>query len=457
MFDWRHHSLATLRLAGPVMVSRAGILLMVVADTAMSGLAGAEQIAAYGIGAAPLIPMMLLAIGWLLGVQILTAQADGAGQSEQGGTIWLVGIVYAVSLGCAFTVMTQFADFWLALFGQTPELIKEAAPVMQMLGFGMPAMLVYTVTNLFLEAIHRPVAGMVIMLLANLVNVALNWVFVIGVGGVEGMGAEGAALATSIVRWLMAFGALGYLFFCVDRARFGLSPFTGGFARIARRIGRIGWPMALGVGLESTAFATVTLMAGVLGATAVSAYTIAHNFNALIFMFALGVSTAAAVRVGNAIGRRDPAGVRHAGWVAVTIGVVILVFLGLVLLVFRAEAVGLYTDDLEVTLLTVAIMPIVVFLLVPDGLQVIVIGALRGGNDFWSGAFAQLVGFWVVMVPMGWYFGLHLGYGVSMLLWAVCVGAAVSSAISIWRFVALGKKVDRMLEDKPGLSDAGRP
>jgi len=440
---WRADVRATLALALPVMISRAGILVMVMVDTAMSGRSGAGEIAFYGVGAAPLIPLIVLGVGMIISVQIITAQAVGAGATEECGSVWLAGMGYAAVMGVLMVTATSFAPFWLSLFGQSTEITAGAAPVMFALGWGLPAVMAFSVGNLFLEALDRPLPGMLLMIVANVVNVGLNWMLVFGNGGMPALGAEGAAWATTIVRWIMAVAILVYVWFALDRKRYGFGSWRGDIASISWRIARIGSPMALGVGLESSAFAMMTMLAGVLGTTAVGAYTIAHNLNALVFMFALGVSTAASVRVGNAQGRADAGGIRRAGWVATAIGTAVLISLGVLLLAFGSRFVALYTHETAVIALTLSIMPLVIAMLIPDGIQVVLIGALRGGNDFWSGVIAQVVGFWMIMVPLGYWLAIKNDGGVHYLLWAVLAGAVVSSLIALIRFEQLTRRKSR--------------
>ena len=291
---WRRELARTITLAWPVMLSRAGIIAMLAVDTAMSGHAGAAEIGFYSIGGAPLVPLIVLSVGLLTATSVLTAQADGAGRGKASGTILLVGIGYALVLGFGAWFLTSLATPALTLFGQSPTMVAGAAPVARAFGIGMPALLVYATTSFYLEALHRPKVGAFFMLAGNIVNVFFNWVFVFGHLGVDAMGAEGAAVATTIVRWLMA---IGIVVFTLRQAmpRPVFSNVTGEFGAIARRFSGIGIPMALGTGLESTAFAALMLIAGSLGHIEVGAYTIAHNLNALAFMFALGLSTAAAI------------------------------------------------------------------------------------------------------------------------------------------------------------------
>lgn len=424
----------TLKLALPVMLSRAGILIMVAVDTAMSGHAGSEQIGFYSIGVALLIPLVVVSIGLLTATMVMTAQAHGANQAQHGGTILVAGLFYAALLGLVTLGLSRLAEPALNLFGQDAQTVVGAAPVFKALGWGMPALAIYATASFFIEALHRPMVGTIAMLLANLLNAFLNWVLVFGNLGMDVGGATGAATATSITRWLLAIGILIYLWRSLDHERHGIGQLHGDVKAIFRRFLQVGWPMALGTGLESTAFALLMLLAGQLGPIQVGAYAIAHNINSIAFMLALGLSTAAGIRTGNAFGRRDPAGVRRAGWMAIIPGMMLLSLVALLCVVFKAQISSIYTADADVLKLAMLIIPFMALALIPDGSQVIVIGALRGANDFWTVVLAQVTGFWIVMVPLAWYFAIVRGGGVAALLVSVCIGALITFIITVIRF-----------------------
>jgi len=176
------------------MVARAGIVVLAAVDTAMTGYAGATELAYYGLGFPPQIPMIMVAIGLLMGTGILAAQAVGAGDLRHCGQVWRVALVHAVVLGLACLALSQLGHAFYLAIGQDPELAEGGARVLVMFGWSMPAIFLYVATSFFLEGIGRPLPGMLIMLAANVANVGLNWAFIYG-NGVPEMGAEGAAMA----------------------------------------------------------------------------------------------------------------------------------------------------------------------------------------------------------------------------------------------------------------------
>ena len=312
-----------------------------------------------------------------------------------------------------------------------------------MFGIGLPGMFLYVATVFFLEGINRPKAGMVVMLFANLLNVALNWLLIYGNLGLPAMGASGAALATSLVRWFIFVALFAYLLMAIDRKRYGLDAAARRLRQtreMVRRLRRIGLPVGLGMVLESGAFSSMLLFAGRLGEVQIAAYQLAMNLVALVFMASIGFGTAASVRVGNAVGRGDAVGMRLAGWTAVVLGGGLLVVFGVQTHYSADLLAGVYTDDLSVLAVAVPTIGVAALLLVPDGVQAIVTGALRGAADAWPATGLYLVSFWLVMMPLGWYLGVELEGGAPGLMVAVLVGATVASLCLGLRFHAISRR-----------------
>jgi multidrug resistance protein, MATE family len=328
----------------------------------------------------------------------------------------------------------------LHLFGQSDDLARGGGRALGMFAWGMPAIYGYVATAMFLEGIGRTRPGMFVMIGANVVNVALNWVLIYGNLGFRADGAAGAVLATSITRWVMLAALLAYVFTMADRDRYGL------FHRIERpwrlqiRFLRLGAPMALSYAAETTAFMTITMMAGIMGAMQVAAFQATMNVVAFCFMVAIGMATATSVRVGNAVGRRDPKGLRMAGWTGAGLITVAMVLLAAAVVVWQAPIAAIYTSDSGVQGLILAGLAVVAFLLVADGWQAVLVGALRGAADVWPTTIIGFLAFWAVMVPCAWLLGPHLGGGVAGLIWAEVIGATVAAALLAVRFHVVSRR-----------------
>jgi multidrug resistance protein, MATE family len=434
----RAHVLRTLRLAGPVMASRAGLLVMASVDTVMAGRAGPDQLAHYGIAITPQLGCLLVGMGLLMGTVVLTAQTDGAGRPEMCGRIWRLALLNAAVIGTLLGVLLLFGEPILRLLGQAPAIAAGGGAVLAMFALGMPAVVMYSATTLFLEGLGRSTPGMLVMILANLLNLGLNGLLMFGP---YELGAAGAALATSLTRWFMFAALAGYVLLMPARERYQILAPLRGHWQLEARLARLGWPMALSFGLETGAFIAAATFAGWQGATALAAWQIVLNTMALVYMLAIGLATATAVRVGNAVGRRDRTGLARAGWVGLAIG--ILIMLALLPLLYGASAaiVSIYTQDAAVAAIAAPGLAIGAWILVADASQGILTGALRGAADIWAVLIIQLISFWAICVPACYLLGPTLGYGVQGLLWGLFLGLATAALLLVARFKVLAGRV----------------
>ena len=424
----------TVRLAFPVMLARLGVLTIVAMDTAMSGHASGDDLAWYAVAVAPQVPLLLVGIGLLMGTVVMTAQAVGAGRPEGCGAIWRTALAHAAGVGVLMAIACAFGESFLLATGQSEGIAAGGGRVLWALGLGLPGMLLYVATSFFLEGIGRTVPGMVIMIGANVLNVVLNWLLVFGHGGFPALGAEGAAIATSIVRWCMFAAAVLYVLRFVNRRRFGITATSDPSDRLGPRMRRIGLPMGLAHGMEASAFAAMTLIAGLIGAAEVGGYSIPMNLLALAFMGAIGLATAASVRVGNAVGRGDWSGVRWAGWTAAGVTVIYMAGVAVAFALAPAWLTALYTADAAVLAVAVPTLVVCALATIPDGVQTVLIGALRGTSDVWPATALYVVAFWVVMVPLGYWLAVSRGMGSPGLMMAVAAGASLAAVLLGWRF-----------------------
>lgn len=436
------HIWRTLGFALPVICSRVGLLALVIVDIAMSGRQSAVELAYYALSTAFLMPMMMIGVGILMGTVVLTAQAIGADNPRECGAVWRVSMIHAAWFGGLAFFLCYGAEWVLLATGQAPDLARGAGGVMAMFSWGMPAMLLYFATSFFLEGISRPMPGVVVVLFANVANGGLNWIFIHGaVDGVPAMGAEGAALATSIVRWVMFAALAAYCLWRLDGRYYGIRGAITHARQTGARLRRIGYPMGLGIALESTSFSAMMLFAGLLGTTQIAAYQIAMNLLAFAFMFSIGFATVASVRVGNAVGRRDQPGVRAAGWVSVGLAALVLAAVGTIY-AFTAEGlVMIYNSEPAVVAIAVPAVLMTALVALPDGIQGVLGGALRGAADVWPATGLYVIAFWLLMVPLGYYLGVTQGGGAAGLMIAVLAGVIVAAVLLGLRFHFVSRRV----------------
>ena len=431
-----HEARATLQLAWPVMLARAGILIMAMVDAAMIGRVSGEGLAYYGVAMAPFLFFLLTGIGLLIGTVVLVSQAKGEEDLARCGVIWRLSLGAATLYALGVTLLLLPGETVLAALGQEPALAAPAGEALRALALGLWPMLLFTATSLYLEGLARPRPGMVVMLAANLVNAALNALFLFGWWGLPEGGAAGAALATSVTRWAMAATLIAYVFALGVPVRAGAGLLHDARNQIAKLV-RLGVPVAGANALESSAFTTMSLFAGWLGTLSAAAYVVCLNISALIYMLAIGIGTATAVRVGQAVGRRDPAAVPLAGWTGLGLGLAVMGAIAPLLLLFRAEVAGFYTGDAAVIALAVPALTLVAPLLFVDAAQGILIGALRGAGDVRLPLGIQVIAYLGVAIPLGYGLGFTAGLGIHGLIAGLLAGLGAAALMLAWRFVVL--------------------
>ncbi len=301
-------------LAWPVVLSRAGLVVMAMADVVMVGRYDTEALGALALGYAVMMPLMVAGIGCTVGVVAIAARGHGSATPGLAATA-LRGLHWATLVGGIAALLTLTAGPVLRTIGQTPELASGGAAVAWMSAPGVLLQIVFTAASFYLEGTGRARPGLVAMAGANIVNLGLNWLLIGGHLGFPELGAPGAALASTLARAVMVAGLLVWMLrlpeFAPFRGRLQLWG-PGGWPAGAemRRIGLAGGAAYF---FETVAFAAMAQAAGLLGASALAAYTILHNVETTVFMIALGISVASAVRIGQAAGAGDREEARSAG------------------------------------------------------------------------------------------------------------------------------------------------
>lgn len=440
----RAHLAELVHLASPVIVARAGILTMATADTVMLGHYRATDLAWYGIGVVPFVLLMLIGIGLLTGTLVMTSHARGAGTPQECGAVWRRSLPYAVLIGAVATLLSRLAEPVFLALGQSPDIAAGGARVTEIAGMALVPTMLYVTTGFFLEGLARPAPGMIIVVCANVLNIGLNWLLIFGNAGLPAMGAEGAILATSLTRLGMAVAILSYVWWMSDRDAFAvrLRP-SGRWWREGREQWRLGYAAGVSQGVETAAFNSLTIMAGLIGPVALAAYAVIMNVTALVFMMALGLGAATAVRVGAARGAGDGHGIAAAGWVGLGTTVAVMGGFSILLFTFPEAVAALYSDEPALRAALPALIVVLAFVVVPDGGQVVMAYALRGAGDAWVPTASHMFSYLAVMIPTGWLLAFAAGHGTAGLLEAIAFASLVSLAILVLRFRAVTRDRER--------------
>lgn len=420
---------ALFRLAWPVMLSRSGLLALTLADFAMVGRMAPGELADLAMGYAIFMPILITGVGALVGVVAVTARHVGAGDRAEAAAMFPRGLAWAALVGLATTTLAALAPLWLALIGQSPALVAGGGDVGRMLAAGALFQTLFVAGSFWLEAHGRTLPGLVVMAGANAVNIAANALLI------GDLGADGAALGSTLARAAMAAGILLYILALPEiRALPRALPWgPGGFAA-GRELRVIGLASGAAFLFETVAFAGLNQVAGLISPEALAAYSIAHQVEAAVFMVALGLSVATAVRVGQARGAGRMEEARFAGWsgLAATMGTVALLA-GLVVL-FRHDLGALFTADAGMVARAAPLFVILACSLVFDGGQVVMGQANRALGDAWGTTLCFFAAFWLVMLPLGTWLGLATPLAELGLFAATALGCVIAVCLLAFRF-----------------------
>ena len=436
--DWlrqrlRRHVTEMLRLAPGIVLARSGIVIMILVDTIIVGRHSAVELGYFAIGNSIVQPIIVTSLGLILGTLVLTANHFGAGDWAECGAVWRRSVVYAAGLGAVGLAICLFGGWILIMTGQTEQLATEGGRVIRIIGWGLPAHLVFLASSFFLEGIARVGPGAVCMVIANVVNFVLALMLVDGFGLIAPMGAEGAAWATTAARWVLAIGMLGYVMLMRDQVAFSVRTAPLGRFTTWRHQRRLGYAMGLSLAVETFAFSIMQQFAGWLGTAELAAFAIAFQLLTISFMVAVGIGSATAVRVGIAYGRGDVRDVVLAAWMGLGLSMIANALIGIGIILFANSITGAFTHDAAVLAMAMPLIFWVAIALVTDGGQAVIANALRGRQDVWVACVIQAVAFLGVMVPLTWFLAFPAGNGAAGLFQGVLIGATVSIFMLGWR------------------------
>jgi MATE family multidrug resistance protein len=422
-------------LAMPVVVAEIGWVAMGLVDTLMVGPLGPEAIGAVGIGSAVFMGVVIFAMGLFLGLDTLVSHAYGAGRVDDCHR-WLVhGTLLSLVVSIPATLLLLWLSSLLGKWGLDPSVYALSRPYLGILVWSVAPLLLYATFRRYLQGmgVVRPV--MIALVTANVANAIVNWILIYGKLGAPAMGVPGSAWATVMARIVMA----AYLLVVIIRRERGRRPglFETSLAidpKWMRRLLSLGLPAASQITLEVGVFAAATALAGRLLPTALAAHQIAVNIAALSFMVPLGVSSAGAVRVGHALGRRDVAGAARAGWTALVLGAGFMACTALLFVLVPRLLIGAFTRDERVIALGATLLAVAAIFQLFDGIQGVATGILRGLGDTRTPMVWNLVGHWFVGLPSGYALCFVAGYGVVGLWWGLTMGLTICGVtlLAVW-------------------------
>jgi len=432
------------RLSLPIVTVQVGMMLMGVVDSAMVGRYSAEALGAVALGNLYWFAVVSIGQGTLMALDPLVAQAVGASDEEGIERAVQRGFVLCVVITIPTALVLLPGEAIFTAFRQPPEVVPLAAGYARATIPGVLPFLAFVVFRQSLQAFANVRPVVVAVVAANLANVVVDWALIFGHLGMPELGPVGAGWASTICRWLMAalvlIGGRRSLGRYLRRwSAADLSP------QPLWQMLRLGFPIGLQLWIEVAAFSAAMLLVGLLGSLPLAGHQIALTLAALTYMVPLGVSAAAAVLVGHAIGRGDPEAARREAGAALACGVGFMALTAVVLIGAPRLLARAFTADPGIIAAAAALIPIAGVFQVFDGIQGVSGGILRGAGDTRVPMWCNLAGYCVVGLPLGAWMGLRQGWGAPGVWWGLVAGLAGVAALLAWRVhVIIGGELRRL-------------
>ncbi len=422
-----------LMLAVPVIFAELGWMSMSVVDTIMVGHLGPAAIGATGVGSSAFYSFAIFGMGLLLGLDTLVSQSYGAGNRKDCHRSLAQGVYLVLFITPLLMVLFEFMPPLFYALGVNAEVSALAGPFVTTLGWGTLPLLLYAAFRRYLQALGHVRPVMFVLVSANLINWFFNWLLIDGHWGLPALGVTGSALSTCLARVYMA-SLLTFFIWWFER---NLAPGLKNLVykpdpKRLNRLLRIGFPAALQILLEVGAFGAAAVLAGRLTPVALAAHQIALNCAAFSYMIPLGISSAAAVAVGQSIGRGEFRVARRSGFIALGIACAFTSCSALAFLLMPRQILQIYTKDSGVLLIGTGLLALAALFQLFDGIQTVATGALRGVGSTRTPMLINLGGYWFFGLPVGYLLCFHYKYGVYGLWWGLSLALIVIAVILLY-------------------------
>jgi len=443
-----------LRLASPVILGMLGHSFVAFADNVMVGQLGTAELAAVSLGNSFVFVAMSLGIGFSTAITPLVAEADGAGDAREGRRALQHGLVLCALLGITLFGAVLLCKPLMSLMDQPEEVVALAIPYLDLVAFSLIPLIVFQALKQFSEGLSKTKYPMYATIVANIINILLNYLLIFGAFGFPKLGIVGAAIGTLVAR----IGMCLFLWVIFQQRPF-FKPYVYRLRfhsiekRMMRKIMSLGFPSALQMFFEVAIFTAAIWLSGVLGKNPQAANQIALNLSSMTFMFGMGLGVAAMIRVGNQKGLKDFPELRRVASSIFLMTVILEVIFALAFLLGRHLLPTIYldvndlsnqADNMEVLSIAARLLLVAAFFQISDGLQVVVLGALRGLQDVRIPTLITFIAYWGVGFPISYYLGLHTPLK-STGIWIGLLAGLTASAFML--YLRFRNKTHRLIQD----------
>ena len=449
-------------LAGPVILGMLGHTLVAFVDNIMVGQLGTAELAAVSLGNSFMFIAMSLGIGFSTAITPLVAEAEGEDNVSKGKSAFKHGLFLCTILGIALFLMVFWAKPLMHMMKQPDEVVALAMPYLTYVAISLIPLIIFQAFKQCSDGLSLTRNPMYATLIANVVNVVLNYMFIFGHWGAPAMGVEGAAMGTLASRVIMVVFLL-YVMSTHTKARHYVTQLKLWQLRsyILRKIMRLGFPSAMQMFFEVVIFTAAIWLSGALGKNPQAANQIALNLSSMTFMVAMGFSVVAMIRVGNQKGKSAFTELRRIAFSIFLLSGMASVVFALSFLIFRDSLPHLYldfddlsqlTDNAEVLKISTEILLIAALYQISDSIQVVALGALRGLQDVFLPTLYTFISYWLIGFPLSLYLGMYTDLGSTGIWIGLLAGLTAAALLLLWRFNVLSNRLIKAQIEGLGVS-----
>ena len=430
------------RLALPIILGQLGHVFVGLVDNIMVGVLGAAPLAAISLGNAFIFIAMSIGIGFSYGLTPLIAEADGQDNSEKGRAFFQTAVWLCTLLGILLYAVLYWTQPVLELMNQPREVVVLAKPYLHIVAASLIPLMIFQSFKQCADGLSRTQYAMYATIFANILNVILNYLLIYGIWIFPRLELEGAAIGTLISRIFMVI----FMWFLIqNRPKF--KPYLrwdfNSWMRKdrIRTILQLGFPTSLQMFFEVAIFSATIFLAGMLGTESQAANQITLNLASMTFMVAAGLGVAATIRVGNQKGKQDIPNLKRIARSVFLLVLLIEILFALVFVSSRSLLPRFYIQDSVIQGIAAQLLLIAAWFQVSDGLQVTILGALRGLQDVRIPTWICFFAYWVIGFPVCYLLGIYLNYGVAGIWWGLLIALSVSAGLLYLRFTYLSNRL----------------
>ncbi len=438
----KNHIKNTFTLAYPVMIGQLGYIMMQVVDNMMVGGLGDAPLAAASLANGLFILILIIGIGISYAITPLVAISIGAGRNDDCEKFFKQSLIVNMIFSLLLLGLTFLCSNLFQFLDQPIQVYKLAISYSKILGYSIIPIMLFQTYKQFIEGLSITRPAMIITIIANVINAAINWILVYGHYGFPRLELNGSGWATFTSRLFMAIALILYVMKSSQFKKFDVAlKISKMDFHVVKKILSLGLPSAFQYIFEVGAFSFAIVMIGWLGTKQLAAHQIAINLASITYMATLGISSAGAIRVGVAVGKQNITEVRKAGFTAISLGAAIMFCCGIVFILFNKFLPTLYIKDQDVVNIASYLLIIAAIFQIFDGTQAVGIGVLRGLTDVKGPTIITFISYWIIALPIGYVLGFLFKLNVIGIWIGFLIGLMTSAILLTLRFNKKSRKL----------------